>query len=112
MPFDHALSHVIIGVAILIMGAVISRANKLMEVLSGSKAEPLWKKIRLSFYALTTLYFVIMITSLIFTYDDNFSFHSLIMNITFLITSVILLNLVNLDIKAFESLFALLDEES
>ena len=106
--------HTILAVSILFMGIVIGRTNKLMEILKDSTAEPLWKKTRISLILLTFLYITIMAIFLI-SDDDNKSqlesFHFLIMNTAFLLTSIMLLNLVNLDIKAFSSLFELIKDE-
>ncbi len=106
-------SHIVLAIAIAIMGAVIVKSNQLMHILQGSKAEPLWRKTRISFYVLLVFYVGIMIILLFSTNSPSNvdTFHIVIMNLSFLLTSILLLNLVNLDIRAFQSLFDLINEE-
>lgn len=106
--------HILLAISIAIMGAVIGRANKLMDILKGSTAEPLWKKTRISLYFLTAFYIIIMIILLLSSNatSDYESIHTIVMNLSFFLTSILLLNLVNLDIKAFSSLFELIQEEA
>ncbi len=105
--------HTILAISIVFMGIVIGRSNKLMDILKDSTAEPLWKRTRISLILLTALYIIIMVIFLVSENDNQQfeSFHFLIMNTAFLLTSIMLLNLVNLDIKAFSSLFELIKDE-
>lgn len=98
------------------MGGVIVKANRLNELVKNSTAKNEWLRIRYSFYLITASFILIMF-SLILTEQDFWLFadgiiHQLIMNSTYLIISIILYNLVSLDMRAIRSLFLLLDESN
>lgn len=117
MTFHIIIANFLIGASIAIMGGAIFRANQLLDILKGSKVVETWKKSRIALIVLTVMFVLIMITRLIGSnlaitdlIDDGPN-HALVMNGAFLVTSILMVALVSLDIKAFSSLFALLKEE-
>ena len=108
----NIIAHIILAVAITVMGYTLSQTNKLLTILKGSKAEPIWKRSQIGLILLTGSLIILMITQLIGaeTFFSNTN-HNILMNSSFLLISFLVLNLVNLDIQAFSSLFELLTEE-
>lgn len=115
MAFGEIIAHFLIAVTLGFMGAAIARAHKLLGILDGSKAEKVWRRNIILLYVLSGVYILIMVTR-IFSPDlhpltINGTFHSLTMNFAFLLSSIIIFTMVNLEIEAFSSFFELLELE-
>lgn len=115
MALIEVIAHLLIAITIGIMGAAIAQAHKLMAILEGSKAEIVWKRNLYMLYCLTGVYVLIMITRLfspnIYPITNEGSFHSLIMNLAFLLAGILIYSMVSLEIDAFSSFFELLEIE-
>lgn len=118
MSFHPDLANALIGVSIIIMLFTIVSSNQLIGILKQSKVEGFWKRSRLFLTVLAILFLLIMLTRLVGT-DSSITAdlaagpnHAIIMNATFLITSILLFSIVKLDIQTFESLFSILKQDS
>jgi len=117
MTLHIIISNFTIGLAIIFMSGAIFKSNTLVELLKGSKAEKTWIRSRMFLILLTLIYLIIMIARLVGDRSpitdaiDDGPNHGIVMNGAFLITGLMMISVVTLDIKAFNSLFKLLEDQ-